>query len=148
MNIEKNLELQKKAKNLIPGMTQLLSKRPDLFSEGVWPAYFSRAKGCEIWDLDGNKFIDMSIGGIGATVLGYADEDVNKAVIDAVESGNSTSLNCPEEVELAELLCRLHPWASKVRFARTGGEAMAVAVRIARTHSGKDKVVSDIREDD
>ena len=140
MNIEKSLKLQKKAKNLIPGMTQLLSKRPDLFSEGVWPAYFERAEGCKVWDIDGNEYTDMSIGGIGANVLGYADEDVNNAVIDALKKGNSSSLNCPEEVELAEVLCEIHPWASKVRFARTGGEAMAIAVRIARTYSKKDKV--------
>lgn len=140
INIKKSLALQKKAKKLIPGMTQLLSKRPDLYSEGIWPAYFDKANGCEIWDLDGNHYIDMSIGGIGANVLGYVDEDVNKAVIEAVQKGNSTSLNCLEEVELAELMCELHPWAGKCRFARTGGEAMAVAVRIARASTGKDKI--------
>lgn len=140
MNLEKSLKLQQKAKNLIPGMTQLLSKRPDLYSEGTWPGYFEKARGCEIWDIDGNKYTDMSIGGIGANVLGYADEDVNTAVIEAIQKGNSTSLNCPEEVELAELLCELHPWAGKCRFARTGGEAMAISVRIARARTGKDKV--------
>jgi glutamate-1-semialdehyde 2,1-aminomutase len=121
-------------------MTQLLSKRPDQFSMGVWPGYYSKAKGVEVWDLDGNKYIDMSIGGIGANVLGYADDDVDKAVCRAIADGSSSSLNCPEEVELADLLCELHPWATKVRFARTGGESMAVAVRIARAHTGKDKV--------
>mgnify|MGYP000678131507 CR=1 FL=1 len=140
MDIPKSLDMQEKAKGFIPGMTQLLSKRPDLFSLGVWPTYYSKAKGCEVWDLDDNKYIDMSIGGIGATVLGYADDDINEAVITAIQNGTSTSLNCPEEVELAELLCEIHPWASKVRYARTGGEAMTMAVRIARTATGKDKV--------
>lgn len=140
MDTIKGQDMQARAKQRIPGMTQLLSKRPDQFSLGVWPGYYSKAKGVEIWDLDGNKYIDMSIGGIGANVLGYADDDVNEAVCRAIADGSSSSLNCPEEVELAELLCELHPWADKVRFARTGGESMAVAVRIARAHTGKDKV--------
>ncbi len=65
--------MQERAKRVIPGMTQLLSKRPDMFSLGVWPGYFSKANGVHVWDLDGNKYIDMSISGIGANVLGYAD---------------------------------------------------------------------------
>jgi glutamate-1-semialdehyde 2,1-aminomutase len=138
--MEKSLEMQARAKKRIPGMTQLLSKRPDLFSQGVWPAYYSKAKGVEVWDLDGNKYVDMSIGGIGANVLGYADEEVNEAVLAAIAAGSSSSLNCPEEVELADLLCELHPWAEMVRYARSGGEAMTVAVRIARGHTGRDKI--------
>lgn len=136
----KSLEMQSKAKEIIPGMTQLLSKRPDMFSLGVWPGYYSKAKGCAVWDLDGNEYTDMSISGIGANILGYADEEVDAAVIEAVRNGSSSSLNCPEEVELAELLCELHPWADMARFTRSGGEAMAVAVRIARAHTGRDKV--------
>ena len=132
--------MQERAKRRIPGMTQLLSKRPDMFSQGIWPGYFSKAKGCKVWDLDRNKYIDMSISGIGANVLGYADPDVDTAVQEAIANGTSCSLNCPEEVELAELLCDLHPWAKMVRYARTGGEAMSIAVRIARAHTGKDKV--------
>lgn len=133
-------KIQERAKQLIPGMTQLLSKRPDQFSLGVWPGYYSKAKGAEVWDLDGNKYVDMSIGGIGANVLGYADDDVDNAVLEAIRNGSSSSLNCPEEVELAELLCEIHPWADKVRYARTGGESMTVAVRIARAYTGRDKV--------
>jgi len=140
INITKSLQMQERAKKFIPGMTQLLSKRPDMFSSGVWPGYFSKAKGAEVWDLDGNKYVDMSISGIGANVLGYADPDVDAAVNNAIVNGTSCSLNCPEEVELAELLCELHPWAEMVRYARTGGEAMAIAVRIARAHTSKDKI--------
>lgn len=140
MNIQKSLALQERARKRIPGISQLLSKRPDRFSEGVWPAYFDRAKGVEVWDLDGNKYIDMSIGGIGANILGYADDDVDNAVREAIAKGSSSSLNCPEDVELADLLCELHPWAEKVRYARGGGEAMAVAVRIARAYIGRDKI--------
>lgn len=122
-------------------MGQLLSKRPDMFSLGVWPGYYSRAKGANIWDLDGRMYLDMSIGGIGANVLGYSDPDVDKAVKQAIDHGSSSSLNCPEEVELAEELCRIHPWAQMARFARGGGESMAIAVRIARAHTGRDIVV-------
>ena len=139
-SIDKSLSMQEKAKNLIPGLSQLFSKRPDQFSLGVWPCYYSKAKGVEVWDLDGNKYIDMSISGIGANILGYADSDVDSAVKTAIDNGSSCSLNCPEDVELAELLCELHPWAEKVRYSRTGGEAMAIAVRIARTFTGKDKI--------
>jgi len=136
----KSLALQEHAKKRIPGMTQLLSKRPDQFSLGVWPGYFSRARGAEVWDLDGNRYLDMSISGIGANILGYADPDVDGAVKEAIERGTTCSLNCPEEVALADMLCDIHPWAEKVRFARTGGESMAIAVRIARAHTGRDKV--------
>jgi glutamate-1-semialdehyde 2,1-aminomutase len=132
--------MQERAKGRIPGMTQLLSKRPDMFSQGVWPGYYSKAKGVEVWDLDGNCYLDMSIAGIGANVLGYADPDVDAMVHEVIQKGSSSSLNCPEEVELADLLCELHPWAEKIRYARTGGEAMSMAVRIARAYTAKDKV--------
>jgi glutamate-1-semialdehyde 2,1-aminomutase len=140
LNLVKSIALQEHAKKRIPGLSQLLSKRPDQFSYGVWPGYFNRAKGVEIWDLDDNHYIDMSVGGIGANVLGYADPEVDGAVREAIDKCTSASLNCPEEVEVADLLCELHPWAEKVRFARTGGESMAVAVRIARTFTGRDKI--------
>jgi glutamate-1-semialdehyde 2,1-aminomutase len=132
--------LQERARGRIPGMTQLLSKRPDMFSLGVWPAYYSRAKGSTVWDADGKEYLDMSIGGIGACVLGYADDEVDEAVVRTIRNGVASSLNCPEEVELAELLCELHPWADMVRFARSGGEALAMAVRLARAYTERDVV--------
>lgn len=138
--IRQSLALQERAKVRIPGLSQLLSKRPDRFSYGVWPGYFSRAEGVRVWDIDGNEYIDMSIGGIGATVLGYQDPDVDAAVHEAISRGVASSLNCPEEVELADLLCELHPWADMARFCRSGGEALTVAVRIARAATGRDKV--------
>ncbi|MBQ4114459.1 aminotransferase class III-fold pyridoxal phosphate-dependent enzyme [bacterium] len=141
LNNKKSLALQEKAVKLIPGMTQLLSKRPDRYSRGVWPTYFKEAKGVEVVDLDDNRYLDFSIGGIGATVLGYADEDVNKAVIDVINKGSASTLNPPEEVALAEKLLELHPWADMARFSRGGGEAMSMAVRIARVATGKDTVV-------
>ncbi|HAS89063.1 MAG TPA: aminotransferase class III [Desulfovibrio sp.] len=136
----KSLSAQEEAKKRIPGMCQLLSKRPDMFSQGVWPAYYSKASGSKVWDLDGNEYTDMSISGIGACVLGYNDPDVDGAVINAIKNGVASSLNCYEEVELAELFCEIHPWADMVRYARTGGESMAVAVRIARAATGRDKI--------
>ncbi len=132
--------LYRKARTLIPGGTQLLSKRPERFLPDLWPAYYSRAKGASVWDLDGREYLDMSILGVGACVLGYADPDVDAAVTQAVRSGSMCTLNCPEEVELAELLCELHPWARMARFARGGGEAMAMAVRIARASTGREHV--------
>ena len=140
MKQKKGIKLWNKAKELIPGGSQLLSKRSEQFLPNQWPSYYKRAKGVEIWDLDNNKFIDMSIMGIGACILGYADDDVNNAVKSATDAGSMTTLNCPEEVELAELLLKLDSWADMVRYARTGGEAMAIAVRIGRAYSGKDKV--------
>ncbi len=133
-------KLYERAKNLIPGGTMLLSKRPEMFLPDHWPAYFSKAKGCEVWDLDGNKYIDMSIMGIGTNTLGYGQKEVDDAVRTVVDTGNMSTLNCPEEVWLAEKLIEINPWADMVRFARTGGEANAIAIRIARAATGKDKV--------
>lgn len=110
----------------------MLSKRPEMFAPDQWPAYFSKAKGCEVWDLDGTHYYDMSSNGIGACLLGFCDPDVNMAVKKCIDSGSMCTLNPPEEVELAELLCDIHPWAKQARFTRSGGETGAVAVRIAR----------------
>ncbi len=134
-------ELYRRAKKLIPGGTQLLSKRPEMFLPDLWPAYYKKANGCKVWDLDGNKYTDMSYMGIGSCILGYADKDVNMAVKKAVDAGSMSTLNAPEEVELAELLTRIHPWADMVRYARSGGEAMSIAVRISRAATGKDVVL-------
>lgn len=131
-------KLYRHAKTIIPGGTQLLSKRPELFLPDHWPSYYRRAKGIEVWDLDGKKYIDMTHTGVGACILGMADPDVNRAVVKAIGLGSMSTLNCPEEVELAELLLALHPWAEMVRFARSGGESMAMAVRIARAATGRD----------
>jgi glutamate-1-semialdehyde 2,1-aminomutase len=134
-------QLYRRARQRIPGGTQLLSKRPEMFLPEQWPAYYSKARGAEVWDLDGRRYLDMSIGGIGACVLGYADPDVDDAVRDAISKGSACTLNCPEEPALADLLCDLHPWADMVRFLRCGGEAMSAAVRIARARTRKDKIV-------
>lgn len=140
IKIKKGIQLWNKAKKIIPGGTQLLSKRVEMVLPEQWPSYFKKAKGVEVWGLDGKKYIDMFHMGVGTGILGYADPDVNRTVEKVIKEGSMSTLNTPEEVELAELMVELHPWAAKVRFARTGGEAMAIAVRIARAHTGKDKV--------
>jgi len=141
MDCNTGVNLYKKAKKIIPGGTQLLSKRPEMFLPDQWPSYYERAKGCEVWDLDGNRFIDMTTMGVGACILGFADEDVNRDVKEAIDKGSMATLNVPQEVELAEVLCEMHPWAQMVRYTRTGGEAMAVSVRIGRAKSQRDKVL-------
>ncbi|WP_368639829.1 aminotransferase class III-fold pyridoxal phosphate-dependent enzyme [Castellaniella ginsengisoli] len=133
-------KLWKRAKQLIPGGNMLLSKRAEMFLPDQWPAYFSKALGCRVWDMDGREYIDMSIMGIGTNTLGYGHPEVDDAVRQVIDQGNMSTFNAPEEVYLAERLVALHPWADMVRFARTGGEANAVAIRIARAATGKDKV--------
>lgn len=133
-------KLWKRAKQVIPGGNMLLSKRAEMFLPEQWPAYFSKAKGCTVWDLDGTSYTDMSIMGIGTNILGYGHPEVDEAVHKTVNAGNMCTFNCPEEVYLAERLVEIHPWAEMARFARSGGEANAVAIRIARAATGKDKV--------
>lgn len=136
----KGQDLWKTAKTVIPGGNMLLSKRPEMFLPEQWPAYFSKAAGCRVWDLDGREYIDMSIMGIGCNTLGYGRPEVDDAVKRTVDLGNMATLNAPEEVELAQRLIELHPWADMARFARSGGEANAISIRIARAASGKDGV--------
>ena len=130
----------KRAKKVIPGGNMLLSKRPEMFAPNIWPSYFEKSKGCKVWDLDGNRFNDMSIMGIGTNILGYGNKEVDKSVEQVLKKGNMSSLNCPEEVLLAEKLVDINPWSHMVKFARSGGEANAIAIRIARGASGKDNV--------
>lgn len=140
MKINTGQKLYKRAKKIIPGGTMLLSKRPEMFLPEKWPSYFSRAQGCQVWDMDNNAYLDMSIMGIGTNILGYGHPEVDKAVLEAVNKGNMSTFNCPEEVFLAEKLIEINSWADMVRFARSGGEANAIAIRIARAASGRDNV--------
>ena len=133
-------KMWKRAKNIIPGGTMLFSKNPDLFLPKFWPAYFEKTKGCNVWDLQGKKYFDLSMMGVGTNILGYSRREVDSAVKEVVRKGNMSTLNSKEEILLAEKLVEMHPWSSMVRFARTGGEAAAVAIRIARAASGKDNV--------
>jgi len=133
-------QLWQRAQGLIPGGGMLLSKRAEMFLPDLWPTYFSAAKGISVTDLDGRTFRDFYLMGVGTNSLGYAHPEVDRAVIEQVGRGNMSSFNNPAEPELAEMLVSLHPWSDMVRFTRSGGEAMAVAVRIARAASGRDHV--------
>ena len=132
-------ELWRKAIKVIPGGNMLLSKRSEMFLPNKWPSYFVKAKGCFLWDLEGKKYTDM-IMAVGTNLLGYCNKQVDEEVISKVNLGSMSTLNCPEEVQLAEQLINLHSWSDMVRFARSGGEANAIAIRIARAATGKDKV--------
>ena len=136
----KGQNLWREAKQIIPGGNMLLSKRSEMFLPEIWPSYFSQSKGCRVWDLDGNEFIDFSIMGIGTNVLGYGNQEVDAAVKSVINKGNMSTLNCPEEVYLAQRLIDINPWSDMVKFARTGGEANAIAIRISRAASGKDNI--------
>ena len=129
-----------RAKQIIPGATQLLSKRAELFAPDQWPAYYTEANGAKVTDMDGNEYIDMSYMGIGSCVLGYGNEVIDDAARSAIDSGVMSTLNAPEEVELAETLVEMHDWADMVRFGRPGGEAVSIAVRLARAYSGDETV--------
>ena len=137
--MSKGQKLYSKAKKIVAGGNMLLSKRPEMFLPEHWPSYFSKTKGCEVWDLDGNKFIDTLMMP-GTNSLGYNNAEIDEAVIETISNGNMSTLNAPEEVELTEKLVELHPWADMARFARSGGEANSVAIRLARAASGKDNV--------
>ena len=125
----------RRANAVILGGNSLLSKNPNLFLPNKWPTYFTKSKGCYVWDLDSKKLIDMSLMGVGTNILGYCNHEVDLAIKNVINNGNMTTLNSRDEVYLAEKLLDMHKWANKVKFARTGGEANAIAIRIARSAS-------------
>jgi glutamate-1-semialdehyde 2,1-aminomutase len=136
----KTRSLYERAKKLIPGTSQLLSRRPSRWALGVSPIYAHRAKGCRIWDVDGREYIDW-MSGVGPIILGYADDVVDSAVKEQIGRGSITTLLHDSAIELAEELVRIIPCAEMVRYAKGGGEACTVAVRIARGVTNRDKVL-------
>jgi glutamate-1-semialdehyde 2,1-aminomutase len=139
-SVKRSYELYQKAMEIIPGGTQLISRRPDLYTLGLTPPYNSRGKGSHFWDLDGNEYIDFLMC-VGASILGYADEAVDEAVIAQIRQGTSYSVSHPLEYELARELIDVIPCAEAVRYCKGGGEADAIAVRIARGYTGREKVL-------
>ena len=139
-NMGSGQKLWQRAKKVIPGGNMLLSKRSEMHLPDNWPSYFSKTSGCSVWDLDGKHYYDYHLMGVGTNLLGYSHPEVDAAVMQVIKDGNMSTLNAPEEVLLAERLVELDPWAGMVRFARSGGEANAVAIRIARAASGRDGV--------
>jgi glutamate-1-semialdehyde 2,1-aminomutase len=129
-------DLWRRARQSISCGTGLQSKRAESFDPASWPSYFSRASGSYVWDTAGRRYLDFT-GGVGAILLGHGDPDVNAGVHRRVTLGSYCTLASPDEIALAELLLQLHPWAGKVRYARGGGEALSLAVRIARAATGR-----------
>ena len=140
MNMHLGQKYWSRAKEVISGGTMLFSKNPDLHLPRLWPAYYSKAKGCNIWDLQNKKYKDIFLMGVGTNTLGYAYKPLEKKIIETLKKGNMSSLNSPEEILLAEKLLEIHNWADLVKFTRSGGEANSVAIRIARAATGKDNV--------
>ena len=141
MKLNKNIKTWKKAKRLIAGGTMLVSKNPEFLLPKLWPTYFSKAKGIKIWDLNKKVYKDFSSMSVGTNILGYANQEVDDYVVESLRRSNMSTLNCPEEVNLAEKILSINPWAQKVRFTRSGGEANACAIRLARAHTGKSKIL-------
>ncbi|MDE0428294.1 MAG: aminotransferase class III-fold pyridoxal phosphate-dependent enzyme [Caldilineaceae bacterium] len=138
--VTRSLELYEQAGELIPGWTQLISRRADQFAHGVSPIYAQRAKGSRFVDVDENEYIDW-MSAVGAIILGHADEVVDGAVKEQIDRGSLFSANNPLELELAEELNATIPSSEMVRYAKGGGDACAVAVRIARGVTGRDKIL-------
>ena len=139
MRIKKSNKYWKEAKSYIPGGNMIFSKRPELMSPDNWPVYYKKTNGCEIEDIDGNIFFDLSLMGVGTNILGYKNKNIDEKVIEVIKNGNISTLNSLYELKLAKLLIKIHPWSQQAKFARTGGEANAMAIRIARaaTNNGK-----------
>ncbi len=136
-----NKILWDQAKKIIPGGNGLLSKRPERFLPNGWPTYFKKASGVFIWDLNNKKYTDMTLMGIGTSVLGYNNKFINNYVKEKIDKGVNTTLNCYEEYELSKELLKIDKFADQVRFTRGGGEAMSLAIRIARSKSKKTKIL-------
>jgi glutamate-1-semialdehyde 2,1-aminomutase len=139
MKSQNGISLYKYAKTIIPGGTTLFSKRSELHLPDKWPAYFIKAKNINVWDLKGQKYLDMFCA-VGTSILGYSNYKINKSILDIVNRGNMTTLSCPEEVFLAKEIIKHHPWASMAKFTRGGGEANALAIRVARSYTKKKNV--------
>ena len=138
--MNKGQELLKKAKKIIPGGNQLLSKRSEMFLPGLWPTYYKKAKGCKVWDLNNKVYYDFAGMGVTSCVLGYSNEYINRALIKGLKSGSMCTLNAIEEVELAEELLNIHKWSGMAKFCKSGGEACMVAIRIARAYTNKNNI--------
>ena len=135
------LDLWERAKTTVLGGNGLLSKRPERYSPKKWPTYFQKAKGTTVWSLDGDCYEDMAQMGLGTAILGYANDELDELVKEAISNGINCTLNAPEEQYLAQKLLSFNDNAyGKVKFARSGGEALSQAIRIARSSSHSSKV--------
>ncbi len=135
MKLNKSQKLLRKAKKIIPGGNQLLSKRSEMFLPNIWPNYYKKSVGCKIWDLENKSYYDFAGMGVTACSLGYSNRTINKALIKTFKNGSLTTLNSYEEYELAKIFLNIHKWADMAKFCKSGGEACMVAIRIARAYS-------------
>lgn len=133
-------ELYGRSLGLIPCHSQTLAKGPTQYVDGLAPKYLQKGKGCRVWDIDGNEYIDYNMA-IGPVSLGYAYPAVDEAIRRQLEDGITFSLMHPLEVEVAELIQEFIPNAEAVRFSKTGAEATSAAVRIARAFTGRDRIL-------
>ena len=138
--MRKSKKFWEKAKKIIPGGNMFLSKRLNNDTIKGWPIYFTKSRGCYVWDLNKKRFTDLGLMGVGTNVLGFNNKLVNKSVSAAINNGNMSSLNSLEELKLAQEIISLHKWADMAKFAKTGGEANALAIRIARAYTNSDKI--------
>ena len=138
--MNKGQKLLKKAKKIIPGGNQLLSKRSEMFLPGLWPVYYKKAKGCKVWDLNNKMYYDFAGMGVTSCVLGYSNDDINKSLIKGLKNGSMCTLNATEEVDLANELLNIHKWSDMAKFCKSGGEACMVAIRIARAFTNKNNI--------
>jgi glutamate-1-semialdehyde aminotransferase len=137
----KSEELFARALRTIPWGTQTNSKRPKPALAGVMPAFIERGQGCRVYDVDGNEYIDYRAA-LGPILLGYCYPAVDRAVAAQLAKGVIFSMASPVEIEVAEAIAALLPWAEKVRFTKTGADASSAALRIARAYTGRAKFLS------
>ena len=137
----KSLALWKKANLVIPTGNSFLSKNKSRHPSKLWPIYFDKSKGCEIWDYDGKKYYDFSFMGVGTNILGYSNPKIDNQLFKILKKGNMTTLNCPEEPKFAREILKPHSWAKMDKFAKTGAEANAIAIRLARAYTKKNKII-------
>ncbi len=141
MKFDRSMEIYKKALDVIPMGTSTFSKNPNLFVIGASPLYIQSAKGCMLYDVDGNEFIDYSMA-LGPIILGYANAEVNKAAKKGIDEGLVYTISSPEESALAERLIGIIPCAEMVRFSKNGSDVCEGAVRLARNYTQKLKIVT------
>lgn len=139
-SIKKSDEYYKIALDLIPAQTQTLAKGTGQNIKGVAPKYLLRGKGSHVWDVDGNEFIDYTMG-VGPLSLGYSYDVVDEAIKDQLKDGITFSLTHPLEVEVAQLINKVVPNAESIRYSRGGADVVSGAVRVARAYTGRNKVL-------
>jgi len=137
---QNSVDFLKRAEATIPLGSQTFSKSRTQYPVGVSPLFIDRAKGSYVWDLDGNRYVDL-VNSLAAITLGYNNKYVNRAVSRQLKKGTLFSLPGVLETEVAEQIVELVPSAEMVRFAKNGTDATSAAIRLARAYTGRDHVI-------